>query len=566
MKPRTSTLDYSQRIESITQLLFEIAQGNFDFDVPISDSEDELDAVVIGINMLKEELKASTVSRNYLESIYKGVIDILFVLDEGYVIRECNTAAINFLGVEKEMIIGKSIDAFIEKTSGRRADEVLANDDNAVTNLEFYFKRDGVRVPAIASVSRLFDNKHQKAGFLVVAKDITAQKTSEEELRRAKEYAEAANIAKSNFLANMSHEIRTPLNSILGLTEIMQRDEPKDHQKKYLEIIQHSGDNLNRLINDILDFSKIESGKLTLEDTALDFNEVITRAIEPYRFLAEQKGLTFSSVIDPAIPQDLRGDPTRLSQVVTNLLSNAIKFTPEGAIDVAFSLSSQTQDTIVIGGKVRDTGIGIPADKEHLVFQTFTQTDDSVTRKYGGTGLGLSIVKSLLHLMDGDISMESRPGAGTVFTLSLRLKRGVATDRKEKVKPISEGLLFPAPIDVLVVDDNPINVMVARKMLENMNARVETVDNGQDAIKTAGLKTFDLILMDIQMPDMDGHQAADAIRKNGFEKPIVALSASAFEEDVRKSMAIGMNGHIRKPFTQQQLFDELIRFFNNVRS
>ncbi len=562
---RQLTVDQSQRIDAISRFIFEIAQGNFNFDIPQSEMEDELDAIIVGIRMLKEELKGSTVSRNYLESIYKGVVDILFVLDEHRIVQECNTAAISFLGIPKAKVIGQPFSRFVEYPMEASPKQKSEWEAGQVANIELYFKRGGVLIPTMASVSQLVTTGNQKSGMLVVAKEISAQKQAEEDLRAAKEYAEAANVAKSNFLANMSHEIRTPLNSILGLTEIMMRENTNESQREYLRIIRQSGNNLSRLINDILDFSKIESGKLTLEEVPIDFTEVVNSAIQPYRFLAEEKGLAFDCTFDGAIPRQLKGDPTRISQIITNLVSNAIKFTSRGDISVRFSLFSNLADSVIIRGKVADTGMGIPVDKEQLIFQNFTQADESVTRKFGGTGLGLSIVKSLLQLMDGDIAVQSpadqATGQGSIFTFSLNLKRTL--EKAPTHSNTGDGLAFPKPMTVLVVDDNPINVLVARKMLLNLHATVVTAESGAEAIELVKTRSFDMILMDIQMPDLDGYQTTSAMRGLGYNGPIVALSASAFVEDVRKSLAAGMNGHVQKPFTQQLLFDAIMKYFGN---
>jgi len=560
---RLLTVDYNQRIEAITRLIFEIAQGNFDFEIPQSDMEDELDAIIVGIRMLKEELKSSTVSRNYLESIYKGVVDILFVLDENYVIQECNTAAVRFLGMDKSVIIGLPITLFVQDADKHMLNARAAAFTLETTNIEVYFKRQGGNTPAIVSCSQLFDKNDQKSGILVVAKDISMQKQAEDELRKAKEYAETANVAKSSFLANMSHEIRTPLNSILGLAEIMLRENNNPALKKYLELIQQAGHNLNHIINDILDFSKIESGKLMLENVPIDLSEVVGNSVRPYQFLADQKGLAFEYYFDPMIPRSLAGDPTRINQVITNLLSNAIKFTSSGKISVSISLLQSTGSDVLVEGKVVDTGVGIPADKEQLIFESFTQADESVTRKFGGTGLGLSIVRSLLQMMDGDITLstggDKNERKGTAFTFSIKLQR-VTPKASERTENVIHRQTFEVPVNVLVVDDNKMNLLVAKKMLQNLNASVVTAESAAEAIALIKGKNFEMVIMDIQMPEMDGHQAAGVIRQMGYEGPIVALSANAFPEDVKKSLASGMNDHIQKPFTEKQLFDTISKY------
>jgi CheY-like chemotaxis protein/nitrogen-specific signal transduction histidine kinase len=400
--------------------------------------------------------------------------------------------------------------------------------------------------------------------------DVTERKRVEIALHDAKEKAEESNMAKSRFLANMSHEIRTPLNGILGLTDVLLGENVLDDHRKYLELIRDSGKNLSQLINDILDLSKIESGKMELENIPFAFREVITSNVNPYKFLAEQKGLTLSCLFDGSIPEKIIGDPTRISQIVINLVGNAIKFTEQGSIQVIFSLGVRTNDEVVIRGVVKDSGIGIPREKQDAIFQRFTQVDESVTRKYGGTGLGLCIVKSLIHQMNGDIAIQSPADhiqmIGTAFTFSIKVKAFADSSDKNVAKiPMREQFSFGKPVSILVVDDNSINLLVARKMLQKFGAIVRTAETGMEAIELAAHSSFDLILMDIQMPGLNGYETTARLRSLDYTKPIVALSANAFPEDVDKSQQAGMNGHLQKPFTERELFQNIERILGLAR-
>lgn len=561
----------NDRIEHICRLIFEIANGNFDYQLERTDNDDEFDAIIAGINMLKEELKTSTVSIDYMDSIYEGIVDLFFVVDQKFNVSTINEVVTRSLGFPEEEIIGRPFFSLAnESISAVVSINSALDQDKHISNVELYFKTaDGNVIPTSCSISQLYDRRRHRTGILIIAKDITQQKLAEEELRRAKERAEAANEAKSRFLANMSHEIRTPLNGILGLAEIMRSEIQAESHQGYISLILESGQNLARLINDILDLSKIESGKLSLEKLNFNFAETIISNLHPYKYLAEQKGLTLNYKIDKAIPKNVIGDPTRINQIIVNLVGNALKFTETGTIDVLFSVVKTEADTVILQGSVKDSGIGIPAEKVKTIFQTFTQADDSVTRKYGGTGLGLTIVENLVKEMGGEIHVESsvataeKSGGSTfMFTMKLTIPFGVKLPEEAGVEKIQiEQLKFRKPVRVLIVDDNAINLLVAKKMLRKMGAVVTVAENGQIAVdKVKETPDFDFVFMDIQMPVLDGYNATMQLRSMTFMKPIVALSANAYSNHIKRSIECGMNSHVQKPFNEKQLFEAINTF------
>jgi len=558
------------RIDDINKLIFEVAEGNFDYEIKPTGMNDELDAIIIGINMLKEELKTSTVSIDYLDSVYKGIVDMFFVVDQKFNVNTINDVVIQSLQFPEDKIIGVPFFSLANESLSAVVNINSALDqDKHISNVELYFKTaTGNVIPTSCSISQLYDSRKQRSGILIIAKDITQQKLAEEELRRAKERAEAANEAKSRFLANMSHEIRTPLNGILGLAEIMKGETKDESHRGYLSLILESGQNLARLINDILDLSKIESGKLTLEKLEFNFAETIISNLHPYKYLAEQKGLVLNYKIDKSIPRNVIGDPTRINQIMVNLVGNALKFTETGGIEVLFTAIRSEADSVVILGSVEDTGIGISPEKKKTIFQTFTQADDSVTRKYGGTGLGLTIVENLVKEMGGDIRVESNPSSeekkgGSTFIFTLKLKVPMATRQSEPSEPVKtekERFRLRKPLRILVVDDNAVNLLVAKKMLKKMGAEVTVAENGQVAVDKAAHADFDFVFMDIQMPVLDGYNATIRLREMNFTKPIVALSANAYSNHVARSIECGMNSHIQKPFNEKQLYDAINEF------
>ena len=404
-----------------------------------------------------------------------------------------------------------------------------------------------------------------------VARDVTDRVAAEAEMKAAHAAAQAANQAKTDFLANMSHEIRTPLNGVIGVVAALAQTELSPDQREMVGLVETSGLTLERLVSDILDLSKIEAGRLEIETEPFDLAHALDGVLEINRLKAEDKGLAFAADVDEAARGVFLGDAVRLKQVVGNLLSNAVKFTDQGGVRLRVSLTEAGDGPALLTVEVRDTGVGFDAETGAALFRRFSQADATITRRFGGTGLGLSICKAIVEMMGGEISASSEPGRGSQFRATFPLPRVEAADHDARPANDTSGtpLSRVDALRVLLAEDHPINQKVVQLILAPLGAEITVTEDGAQALAAFQTRPFDLVLMDMQMPVMDGLTATMALRdeerrRGGGRTPIIMLSANAMTQHRRDAMAAGADHHIAKPITAHLLMDGIETVFERV--
>ena len=545
--------------------------GRYQLVIRGEDGQPVIDGIVADITERRVAELAVAGSEARLRAIFETVGDSIVTIDRFGFIEGVNPATCHLFGYEADEMIGRNVTMLMP--ASLRA----AHDGHLRRYLETgmakvigigrevaCLRRDGTEFPAELSVGvlRLGD---ESVSFLGVIRDITERKRTQDALQAAKDEAEAAGNAKAEFLAVMSHEIRTPLNGVLGMIGLLEDVELPEESRRYIDAARRSSEALLTILNDILDFSKMEAGRLTLVVEPLDIAGLVGDVLEELGAQAREKAIFLDAEIVPGVPARIRGDEGRVRQVLLNLVSNALKFTHSGGVRVRVEGE---------GGKVRvsviDSGIGIPEDAQKRLFNRFSQVDSSTSRRYGGTGLGLAIARKLVTMMEGEIGIVSTPGAGSTFWFTLP-GEAVAVSESPSPRPAAaEGRRPRLPARrraggrILLVEDSETNRLVATTILEKAGYRVETAENGMEAVAAVSGGAFDLVLMDVAMPEMDGFQATAVIRDLAdpllAAVPIVALTANAMAGDRARCLEAGMDDYLPKPLPKAQLLAMVERF------
>lgn len=514
--------------------------------------------------LVQEKLRAS-------EDKYRGIIEnmelgLMEVDIEGRIItpypRFCE-----MVGYEPNELIGKvAIDIFLPKefsTIFETQAQERTQGRSSVYEIQI-FKKGGERIWVLISGVPIFDLNGHVTGTLGIHYDITHQKKLQNDLELARQKAEAAQEAEKQFLANMSHEIRTPLNAIIGMSHLLHDTHPTTEQKEYLSILKNSAEMLRMLISDVLDISKIRSGKLEIQQKEFDVIGMVRSLAKSVQLRLQDKPISITTAFDERIENTLIGDDLLLNQILTNLIGNAEKFTSKGTISIAVKLKAIVSEHYLLEFRVSDTGIGIPEDKQDLIFQTFRQVDGDIKRKFGGTGLGLSITKQLVELQGGSIEVQSKLGEGSTFIVSLPYKnsgnRVIAKEYNipnfDKIQSIGKK--------ILIVEDNFMNRKYISTLLTKWGLEFSMAHDGKEGVEAAKQQKFDLVFMDIQMPIMDGYEATIAIRNStnpNVDTCIIALTASAMLSQKDKAFQAGMTDYLSKPFTPEQLMEKLQKHY-----
>jgi PAS domain S-box-containing protein len=525
----------------------------------------------------KEKRAAELIIANYARSLIEASRDPLFTISTSGKITDMNDASVNITGMSRKKLTGTDFfDYFTEPKKAREIyREVFAK--GFVKDYPLTI-RDGKLTDVLFNGSLYKDGAGNVLGVVVVARDITEQKRVATELTEAIVFAEMATElaeeakskaesstkvaenavkAKQQFLSNMSHEIRTPMNAIIGFTKVLLKTELTGKQKEYLQAIKLSGDALIVLINDILDLAKVDAGKMVFEQIPFKMSLSISAMLHLFETKIQEKNLALEIAYDKKIPEVLVGDPVRLHQIILNLVSNAVKFTNRGKITVRVELQSDDEEQVAIRFSVSDTGIGIPANKIGKIFENFQQASSGTSRLYGGTGLGLAIVKQLVETQGGTINVKSKIDKGSTFSFILNFKKTDAPAESEL--EIFETNTEIKNIKVLVAEDIPLNQLLMKTLLDDFGFDRDIAANGRIAIEKLREKSYDIILMDLQMPEMNGFEATDYIRNSMNSKiPIIALTADVTTVDLAKCKAVGMNDYIAKPVDERLLYRKIV--------
>ena len=499
----------------------------------------------------------------YTRSLIESNIDALMTTDPSGIISDVNKQMEALTGCTRDELIGAPFKDYFTDPERAEAGIRRVLREKSITDYELTARaRDGRQTVVSYNATTFYDRNRKLQGVFAAARDVTERKRVEMELKQAKAVAESASQTKSDFLASMSHEIRTPMNAILGIADLLAKTPLSDEQNKYVQVFRRAGDNLLNLINDILDLSKVEASQLELEQTGFSLTDQLDIVMEMVAARAQEKGLALECEIAPSVPSDLIGDSTRLRQVLLNLMGNAVKFTEKGKVSLRVMLEPDSAVPTALRFMVSDTGIGIAPDKLDRVFERFTQADTSMTRRFGGSGLGLTISKRLVELMGGRIWVESEVGKGSAFTFAVPFEVWAGGKLRAAVHVGPNPDLPLRPLRILMAEDSPDNCLVTLAYLEDAPYQVEIAENGAIAFEMFSKGEYDLVLMDRQMPVMDGLTATRKIR--AFEHanarqptPIIALTASALKGDREKCLAAGCTAFLTKPIRQDVLLQAI---------
>jgi PAS domain S-box-containing protein len=505
-----------------------------------------------------KELESYIRKGSFYEAVVEDGSDLIFLVDFDGKILYHNSSVHETLGYRKKSLVGKNFfDFILPSTVSDFKNSFKLSQKRAYTEkVEFQFlcKDKTYRFLEFNAIN--LKNKEGLRGLILDCRDITERKKDAEELLRLQK-------AKEQFLANISHEIRTPINGIAGIAGLLSKNQNPEEHETYLNAIRHSAENLKVIINDILDLSAIESGKLKFEKISFNMTDLLPSLISTFTHQAREKNISLHYVVDESLNRFLIGDPVRLNQILINLISNAVKFTHTGSIHVSCRIEREQKNSCLVQISVTDTGVGIPAEKLVTIFESFSQADESVTRRYGGTGLGLTIARQLVDLQKGRITVESKEHVGSTFTIVIPYQIGKAAQKsKQTFKQNNTPAALSHGLHVLLVEDNDINRLYAKSILETWKCKTDIAENGLIAIEKLKSNRYDVILMDVQMPVMDGYEATKAIRMMAHpinSIPVVALTANATKNDIEKCLAAGMNDYVAKPFTPDDLYQQLFQ-------
>jgi len=539
----------SQKLLEIKEATGKILAGEFETKIGL-ESDDEVGGIVTSINEMARKLEEKIKRENSQNNIIQVMGEPLIVINEKLQIKEVNQAAIALSGYEATELLNSPIDSLINILSFR---ETEAGTDKEIwekgeTNL---LTKDGRQIPVSVSIQTKYKKGEELEEIICLIQDISARKEYENQLIAAKETALETARLKSEFINNMSHEIRTPLNGVLGMTQLLLMTELDNTQKHYVESLEESGQQLQTITQDILDFSKLEAGKMQLVITSFNLHKSLEEIVFLLTPKAKSKGIETKLFIEQNVPQQVEGDERRLRQIIINLLDNGIKFTKQGEILVSVNLIEEKEKQTTLKFIVKDTGIGIAKTAQNKIFTSFSQVDGSLTRKYGGMGLGLAICKKLVEMMGGEIGFNSEMGVGSTFWFIVTLGKieEEITGEKSPVKTTKN-------IKILLVEDMALNRMVELNQLKKLGYHADYVENGQEALDKLATQNYDIVLMDCQMPVMDGYEATRRIREkegNSRHTIIIAVTANVLEGDAQKCFDAGMDDYLPKPVSQALL-------------